>query len=105
MQETKYCSLAERQGGPQTAPPGAMQRQKRKGKRGGRWVGNTHLYRHTDEHRLKEWDGKLALAQDRAPSSGEPGEPRGYNTYQRTPGPKLGGKEEQDSRHSEKTEV
>ena len=40
---------------------------------------------------MNELDGKLALAQDRTPSRGEPGEPRRLNTYQRTPSPKLGG--------------
>ena len=43
---------------------------------------------------LHKGDGKLALAQDRAPSRGEPGEPRGLTTLQRTPSPKLGGKED-----------
>ena len=41
---------------------------------------------------MNEWDGKLALAQDGTPSRGEPGEPRRVTTFQRTPGPKLGGK-------------
>ena len=41
---------------------------------------------------LFERVGKLAAAQDRTPSRGEPGEPRRFNTYQRTPSPKLGGK-------------
>ena len=41
---------------------------------------------------MNEWDGKLALAQDGTPSRGEPGEPRRFNTYQRTPSPKLGGR-------------
>ena len=41
---------------------------------------------------MNEWDGKLALAQDGTPSRGEPGEPRSFTAYQRTPGPKLGGK-------------
>ena len=41
---------------------------------------------------MEKWDGKLALAQDGTPSRGEPGEPRGLTTYQRTPSPKLEGK-------------
>ena len=41
---------------------------------------------------MNEWDGKLALAQGRTPSRGEMGETRRFNTYQRTPSPKLGGK-------------
>lgn len=44
----------------------------------------------TKRNVFHEWDGKLFLAQDKAPSKGEPGQPRGLNTDQRTPGPKLG---------------
>ena len=52
---------------------------------------HTHLYIPFDDQYFHEWDGKLALAQDRARSRGEPGEPQRFHTDQRTPSPKLGG--------------
>ena len=55
---------------------------------------HTHIHSSRKEEHSGEWDGKLASAQDKAPSRGERGEPRGYYTDQRTPGPKLGGKNE-----------
>ena len=84
-------SLAKRQGETSTSHPGAMRRQK--GREGGWEVGRTHTRIHSpfEEGCFHEWDGKLALAQDRAPSRGEPGEPRGSYTDQRTPSPQLGG--------------
>ena len=90
-------SPAERQGDIATSCPGAKRRQKRWGKGDGRWVWSKHIQAHQHKdfagHYLNEWDGKLALAQGRTPSRGEPGELRRFRTYQRTPSPKLGGKE------------
>ena len=86
--------FAEQQGDASTSCPGAKRRQKRMGEGGGRWVENTHFRKPFEEHCLNERDGNLALAQDRTPSRGEPGEPRRSSTYQRTPSPKLGGKED-----------
>ena len=94
-QSRNASSLAERQGEPLTSCPGAMRRQKRAGIGDGKWVGHTHTHTHIHssykDNYSCEWDGKLALAQDKAPSRGEPGEPRGFYTDQRTPNPKLGG--------------
>ena len=55
-------------------------------------------------HVLRKGDGKLALAQDRTPSRGEPGEPRGLTTFQRTPNPKLGGKRDETEGRENKRE-
>ena len=55
-------------------------------------------------HVLRKGDGKLALAQDRTPSRGEPGEPRGLTTFQRTPSPKLGGKRDETEGRENKRE-
>ena len=90
------CSPAERQGDSVTSRLGAKRRQKRWGKGDGKWVDSMHtqanLHKCFTEQCWNEWDGKLASAQDGTPSRGEPGEPRRFGTYQRTPSPKLGGK-------------
>ena len=76
-----------------------MRQRKSWGEGNGRWVWNNEW--HVQSHKTvrgyisQERDGKLALAQDRAPSRGEPGEPRGLNTFQRTPSPKLGGRKDE----------
>ena len=92
------CSPAELQGDSATSRLGAKRRRKRWGKGDGKWVENmytqAHLHKYFAEHCRNEWDGKPALAQDRTPSRGEPGEPRRFETYQWTPSPKLGGKED-----------
>ena len=62
-----------------------------KGKGDGKWFEHRHFHRPFDDQYFHGWDGKLALAQDKAPSRGEPGEPRRFYTDQRTPSPKLGG--------------
>ena len=51
----------------------------------------THSYRPFEDQCFHGWDGKLNLAQDKAPSRGEPGEPRRFHTDRRTPSPKLRG--------------
>ena len=90
------CLPAERQGDVAIPCPGTKRRQKRRVKGDGRWVWNkqwqAHQHKDFTLQYLSGWDGKLASAQDGTPSRGEPGEPRRFNTYQRTPGPKLGGK-------------
>ena len=102
-------SLAERQGDIATSCPGAKRRQKRWGEGDGRWVWNKqwHAQPHKDpkEYFLQKGDGKLALAQDRTPSRGEPGEPRGSTTYQWTPSPELGGKRDMTEGRENKRET
>ena len=92
-------SFAERQGEPSTSCPGAMRRQKRVGEGDGTWVAYTHLHSFFEEICSHGWHGKLALAPDKAPSRGEPGEPRGLYTDLRTPSPKLGGTSKQVYEH------
>ena len=90
---------AEQQGGIATPCPVATRQRKSWGEGDGRWVWSNgwHAQSHKKVRRcvLHKRDGKLALAQDRAPSRGEPGEPRGLTTFQRTPSPKLGGKKDE----------
>ena len=57
----------------------------------GRTHTHAHFHRPFEDQCFHEWDGKLALAQDKAPSRGELGEPRRFYTGQRAPSPKLGG--------------
>ena len=88
---------AEQQGDLETSCPAAMRQRKSWVEGDGRWVWNNEWHAQSHKtirgHILQERDGKLALAQDRAPSRGEPGEPRGLTSFQRTPRPKLGGKD------------
>ena len=99
-------SPAEQQGDIATSCPGATQRRKNWGEGDGRWVWSKqwHAQPHLDleEYVLRKGDGKLASAQDRTPSRGEPGEPRGLTTFQRTPSPKPGGKRQNRRQRKQK---
>ena len=87
---------------------GAKRRQKRWGKGDGKWVDSMYtqanLHKYFTGQCRNEWDGKLALAQDGTPSRSEPGEPRRFDTYQRTPSPKLGGKDDKMKGNSSRRE-
>ena len=72
----------------------------KKGEEGdGKWVGHAHFCIPFEDRCFHERDGKPALAQDEAPSRGEPAEPRRFHTDQGTPSPKLGGTDNKTNTH------